>query len=70
MTLKKIDERLSLFNEYLTYRIDFIAEHECFKHDFYRAYELFGVLYYRTAEERLLTYNEWLFYNKHEDLII
>lgn len=63
MTFKQIDERFHLLNEYLQYRIELWH------------YTPWGRLYtLRTTGMifcyELMTFDQWLFQNGHEDLVI
>jgi hypothetical protein len=62
MTLKKIEHRLALFPDYLRYRADnWQATHYGRKHTL----RVDGIIDCR----QLLNFDQWLFQNRHEDLI-
>lgn len=73
MNLKKIDHRLALFPEYLRYLIDFklaMLQGGYTPEYIFNQYETTGYMFVMRHDcPRPMSFDQWLFVNKHEDLI-
>jgi hypothetical protein len=63
MTLQQIDHRLELFKEYLAYRLDNLTL--IYPIQFKKVYP---EKFYHW-EDTLMSFNQWLYFYKHDDLI-
>lgn len=67
MTLKQIDERLCLFPEYMRYRLDNLHQWPCMQ---FHTLKTLGLIWMVNNADRLMSYDQWLFQNGHQDLVL
>jgi len=68
MTLQQIDQRLTLFKEYMRYRIDKMVDCRYSALNTLTIFGLTGIMMLPDKEDVLLTFDVWLLKNQHHEL--